>query len=174
MMSSSLKPGGNYRDGSCYCDETNTACPAGQTCDNDSKKCKSDTGQDNFCLEDKECPLNNPVKQCVNKKYVTLVDRSAFPVGWWVTKENLDTIAPLDSYADQTKGLINHTRFIEVTSYGAEMGSGVKDAFQNCFLPSAGPGVGVDCPVTAARPYCCNGVAMSQEEWEGSACFTGY
>ncbi len=179
MMSSSLKPGSNYRDGYCYCDATNSACPDGQTCDPDAKKCKSDSGEQEYCFEDKECPNNDAEKKCLNKKYVNLVNPATFQVGWWVAKQNLDTLPPLDSYADQTQALIKHTKFAEVTQYGAEMGSGVKDNYQNCYLPSSGPQVEVcnpnnptDCCI--GGPYCCNGISMNQAAWRTSSCFTGY
>jgi len=71
-----------------------------------------------------------------------LIDLSTARVGWWVGKENLDTVVPYDGYADQTMAVLDHTKFAEVTNYGSEMGSGIMDIYQNCFLPSAGPPIG--------------------------------
>ena len=186
MMSSSLKPGSNYRDGQCFCDSDDPAkddCPSGQSCDPIKNKCISNSGEEDFCLENKECPNNDGkndndplAKQCLNKKYVSLVDRSNSPVGWWITKENIETL-PKDNFADLTLGKINHTIFAEATNYGAEFGSGVKDVYQNCFLPSEGPQSQTatgSCGATASEPYCCNGVKMSRSVWESSACDTGY
>ena len=146
MMSSTLKGGTNYKDGLCGCDPTendgdnhNPDCEETEICDEilaDFGKCKSETDTQNYCEKDNEC--NN--EQCINKKYVSLIDNSAFPVGFWVTKAELDTMPPLDGWSDQTQARINHSRFLEVTNYGAEIGSGVQDAFQNCYKPSAGPG----------------------------------
>jgi hypothetical protein len=191
IMSATLKPGSNYRDGSCFCDADDpndpndsvaVNCPAGQTCDSKFNKCVSESSEPIFCLENSECPNNNPAgtqaadqKLCLNKKYVTLIDRAVATVGWWVTKENLDTVPPLDTYADQTRGVINHTRFAEATNYGAEFGSGIKDIYQNCYLPAKGQsGTNAACGADATRPYCCNGVAKTASEWQASECFTGF
>lgn len=173
MLSSTLKPGSNYKDGQCYCDHTSTTnnkCPTGQVCDI-TNKCKSTAGEQPWCLEDKECPKDNrPANQCVNKKYVTLIDQTTSPVGWWVTNVGLDTFLPLDNYSDQTKALLNHTKFSEITSYGSEAGSGIKDIYQNCYLPSEGPasdtcnpatGAGC-CGVNSVNAYCCNGSPSDQ------------
>ena len=187
MLTSSLKPGSNYRDGQCFCDPASDAtnnCPTGQVCDPVFNRCKAESGQPPYCLENSECPNNDgkpdndpKAKQCLNKKYVSLVDWSTTPVGWWITKDNLDVL-PKDNFADLTQGKLRHTIFAEVTNYGAEFGSGIKDVYQNCFLPSEGPRSdntnNGSCNTTAAEPYCCNGVAMNQTEWQGSACFTGY
>lgn len=176
MMSSSLKPGNNYADGQCGC-SNNEQCDiaGGEICESAIGKCVNQTGPQIFCTQDSECSTDQP---CINKKYISLVDKSTNPVGWWIGKENLDTVIPLDGYADQTKALINHTRFNIKTNYGAEFGSGVKDVYQNCYLPSEGPdasGVsGAQCEVTTAEPYCCNGTALDQAGWEVSSCFTGY
>ena len=146
MMSSTLKGGTNYKDGLCGCDPTkndangkNSSCQTTEVCDAilpNWGKCKAETGEQLYCEKDKECQSN----KCINKKYISLIDNSAFPVGYWITKEELDTVDPLDGWSDQTQAEINHSRFLEVTNYGAEVGSGVKDAFQNCYKPSAGPG----------------------------------
>ncbi|MFA6254990.1 MAG: TrbC/VirB2 family protein [Patescibacteria group bacterium] len=237
MMSSSLKSGSNYRDGYCECDPAASDCVDGQTCEVAGSLysfCKNGTGEQQFCLDDKDCK-NNTV--CHNRKYVTLINRATFGVGWWLTKRDLD-ISPQDGYADQTAAVLRHTKFAEVTDYGTEVGSGVKDLYQNCYLPSKGPAkvcrssaspytygascndnsgcsgatpqcvfvnhcandpltscdsdldceVGTHCNstcdpetgfgccgVTNASPFCCDGRAMSQSEWEASTqCRTEY
>jgi len=38
----------------------------------------------------------------------------------------------------ETKLYIDHDEFAQSTTYGAKVGSGVKDAFQNCYYPSSG------------------------------------
>ncbi|NUM25724.1 MAG: TrbC/VirB2 family protein [Candidatus Buchananbacteria bacterium] len=176
VSSSSLKPGNNYRDGFCYC-QNDSECnqTAGETCDTMRNKCvNANDDAQTFCEQDNECETN----RCDNKKYVTLIDRATPKVGWWTTKEDLDTGTPRDGYGDQTRGSIRHTIFNEITNYGAEFGSGVKDIYQNCYFPGGGPDVGPlpnsDCPVTVNLPYCCNGVAYSQADWENTSCFTGY
>ena len=105
----------------------------------------------------------------------TLIDLSTRQVGWWVTKDGLDTVVPLDGYPDQDRANIKHTTFPIVTNYGAEFGSGIQDVYQNCYIPSEGPdGFGGNCNTTDLEPYCCSGVAMDQTTWQASACFTGF
>tara|TARA_Y100000310_G_scaffold345561_1_gene466658 strand:- start:116 stop:3184 length:3069 start_codon:yes stop_codon:yes gene_type:complete len=133
MFSSTLKSGSNYRDGLCGCSISEDCGGEDEVCE--QNRCVNKISEQLFCLEDSEC--GDFV--CHNKEYITLLDESIFNTAWWVSKENIDTSIPEDGYADQTMALINHTRFAEVTNYGTEIGSGVKDNYQNCFLPSEGP-----------------------------------
>lgn len=176
VLASTLRPGSGYRDGLCYCDDVNNTCPADQTCDLTIKRCRSNSDTQVYCQEDSECVGNlhpDTGDACINKTYVTLVDNSTAKVGWWITKFNLDT-GPIDGFADQSMGQIQHSIFPEVTDFGAAFGSGIKDAFQNCYIPSSGPGVGGGtCAVSDSQPYCCNGVALSESDWITSDCNTG-
>ncbi|MFA5021705.1 MAG: hypothetical protein WC508_01300 [Patescibacteria group bacterium] len=135
MMSSTLKSGSNYRDGYCYCDPSTESkdcnTKQGETCQDN--KCKNETTQ-TFCEQNSDCGS----KRCLNKRYVTLVNPSTFQVGWWVGKRDID-LPPLDTYADRTQTLLFHTKLAEVTDYGTEIGSGIQDVYQNCYLPSEGP-----------------------------------
>ncbi|HOZ53104.1 MAG TPA: pilin [bacterium] len=83
-------------------------------------------------------------------------------VGYWISSENKD-VSPADGEPDKTTAYINHARFFELADYTAQAGSGVRDIYQNCFKPSAGPGEGVNtlCAPTALQPFCCNGVPKS-------------
>ena len=110
---------------------------------------------------------------------------------------------PQDGYANFNVGQIQHSPFSALSNYGAEIGSGVKDIYQNCYLPSEGPSgaqgkcsvgkndcsvdsdclqagercegvISASCGVVAGKPYCCDGVAKTQAEWEDSSCYTGY
>ena len=158
LMSNSLKPGSGYRDGMCGgC--ASGQCAAGQTCDPLTKNCVNDSGPQVYCASTTEC---SPGLVCKTKKYVTLIDLSVHKVAWWITNDGLDTVLPKDGFADQTKAFINHTSFSVVTSYGAEFASGVKDVYQNCFIPSEGPGRSSPmCGTSATEPYCCSGVASA-------------
>ncbi|MFA6410807.1 MAG: pilin [Candidatus Buchananbacteria bacterium] len=145
LMSSTLKAGSNYRDGFCFC-TANGDCDtnAGETCQ--SGKCKNETNQ-NYCEKNNECETN----RCLNKKYMTLINPSTFQVGWWIGKKDIDTL-PLDGFGDQSQALLYHTKLSEVTDYGIELGSGIKDIYQNCYLPSEGPKTATGythCSVTA-------------------------
>jgi len=69
---------------------------------------------------------------------ILLKSNSSNPVGYWVEKENLD-IAAVDGWPDQTKVFIEHDPFDKENSYSGDIGSGVKDIYQNCYNPSIGP-----------------------------------
>jgi len=83
------------------------------------------------------------------------------PLGYWIAKENIDN-APPDGEPDWTKVYIKHSLFFDTTSYRTQAGSGVKDIYQNCFKPSAGPAcIWVD----DSSPSCCSGTPIA-----GSSC----
>ncbi len=75
------------------------------------------------------------------------------PLGYWIAKENIDN-APPDGEADWTKVYIRHSLFSDATSYRTQAGSGVKDIYQNCFKPSAGPAC---FGANDYLPSCCSG-----------------
>lgn len=62
---------------------------------------------------------------------------------------------------------IPHGVFLESVNgntyvYGVEAMQGVRNQYQNCFRPAAGPDAnGGQCGVSLAAPYCCNGVAQA-------------
>lgn len=173
LMSSSLKSGTGYQDGLCGGCTSDSQCRVadGEVCDPNTKKCVNTEGEQLFCAQDSECSTG---LTCINKKYVTLLQFSTRLVGWWITKDGLDTVLPQDGYPDQDKANINHTTFPIMTNYGAEFGSGIQDVYQNCYIPSKGPGLEGSCEVTEEKPFCCSGVAMNQPTWEDSVCFTGF
>ena len=46
--------------------------------------------------------------------------------------------------------------------YSITANEGVRNEYQNCFVPGEGPdSVGGSCGTTTAVPYCCNGVAQA-------------
>jgi hypothetical protein len=77
-------------------------------------------------------------------------------VGYWIGAENVD-LDPLDGEPDKTNAYVNHAQFYEGASYSSQVGSGVKDIYQNCFKPS----VGLDCEASTGSPYCCDGVTSA-------------
>lgn len=87
-------------------------------------------------------------------KLINLASLSPSPLGYWVASDNIDT-APLDGVPDLTIAKISHSAFQESLSYKAQVGSGVKDIYQNCYKPSAGP----NCSATDTLPSCCFGTA---------------
>ena len=52
---------------------------------------------------------------------------------------------------------IEHSPFLQSMDYKAQIGSVVKDIYQNCFKPSAD----LTCPVSDINPSCCFGKATN-------------
>jgi hypothetical protein len=93
---------------------------------------------------------------------INLRGSSPYGLGYWIGKENID-VAPLDGEADISSASIYHSLFNDALTHEADAGSGVKDIYQNCYKPSAGPTcVGIN----DLNPTCCSGVAVSGENCE--------
>lgn len=93
--------------------------------------------------------INNGI-QTYNHHLINLWSMANNSVGYWVTKEDRD-IPPLDGQFDQTAAILNHGTFSDTTAYRSQVGSGVKDIYQNCYKPSTGP----SCTATSSNPSCC-------------------
>lgn len=89
-------------------------------------------------------------------KLVNLRSSSPSALGYWISSENKD-VSPLDGEPDMTIAKIFHSPFAESLTFRAQIGSGVKDIYQNCYKPSIGPG----CAATAEQPSCCFGSLTS-------------
>jgi len=76
------------------------------------------------------------------------------PLGYWITKVDFDS-EPLDGEADWTQAEIRHSMFSDTTSYRAQVGSGVKDIYQNCFKPSSSA-------TCVGSPSCCGEVPTGE------------
>lgn len=87
-------------------------------------------------------------------KLINLRSVSPSPLGYWVLNDNLD-ILPLDGEPDLTIANIWHSPFTESLTFRAQVGSGVKDIYQNCYKPSAS--VNPNCLATSDKPSCCFG-----------------
>jgi hypothetical protein len=85
-------------------------------------------------------------------KFINLRSSTPAPLGYWIESDNRD-IPPLDGEPDLTAAKIFHTPFPPSVTLIAQAGSGVKDIYQNCYKPSAGPG----CRPSAEAPSCCFG-----------------
>ncbi len=75
-------------------------------------------------------------------------DLSAHEVFYWIGKHN-------NTLTNKTTITIKHEDFVEGASYVPEFNAGIKDIYQNCYTPSAGPGC---TPNPPAQPYCCDGI----------------
>lgn len=93
-------------------------------------------------------------KSAVEHFMVNLSNRNNKPVGYWIEKTDRELTNPPDNEADETSIIIKHSAFMGSNKYRAQIGSGVKDIYQNCYKPSAGP----SCLADSALPSCCNGV----------------
>lgn len=103
-----------------------------------------------------EVSVNNG-SETIKHKLVNLFNFANKPTGYWVASENIDD-APVDGEPDWTKMSIKHSDFFDATSYRAQVGSGVKDIYQNCYRPCAGPACsGID----LSTPSCCSGTSTT-------------
>lgn len=99
-----------------------------------------------------EIIVNNG-KENITHKLVNLWSFSNQPTGYWTTNEGKDN-APADGEADWTEARISHTDFADATKYRAQIGSGAKDIYQNCFKPCDGPACTGE---NVGNPSCCSG-----------------
>lgn len=90
----------------------------------------------------------------VAHKSINLSSSSPSPLGYWINSENQD-VNPVDGEPDTTVVKINHSIFSQSMNYKAQIGSGVRDIYQNCFKPSGD----ASCGVSPEKPSCCYGVA---------------
>ncbi len=108
--------------------------------------------------------INIPVgAESINHKFINLRTSDISPLGYWLGSSDVD-VSPLDGVPDITVTQIDHTPFLESISYNAQVGSGVKDIYQNCFKPSAGP----NCEATQENPSCCFGVSTNVLDENGN------
>ena len=94
-------------------------------------------------------------------KKINLRSASAVPYGFSVASKNSEN-PPMDGEMDYTTAIINHTPLPESMSFYVQVGSGVKDIYQNCYKPSTGPG----CSVTDAS--CCFGLPTTDLDANGN------
>ncbi|MDD4900551.1 MAG: hypothetical protein PHS62_00355 [Patescibacteria group bacterium] len=80
------------------------------------------------------------------------------PLAYWVTGKGFDK-EPKDGEYEESDVFINHSNFSGAASYQAQAGSGLKDVYQNCYKPGAGPACSGAQAVSDNKPSCCNGRA---------------
>ncbi len=93
--------------------------------------------------------IDNGIQQ-ITHKLINLWSVANDPIGYWVRKEDRDTI-PLDGRPDRTSAFLSHGAFRDATEYQSQVGSGIKDIYQNCYKPSSGP----NCVAGPGNPSCC-------------------
>lgn len=93
--------------------------------------------------------IDNGLKQ-ITHKLINLWSVANSPIGYWVQKVDRD-VDPVDGKNDRTAAVLGHGIFVDSTAYKAQVGSGIKDIYQNCYKPSAGPA----CAANGEQPSCC-------------------
>jgi hypothetical protein len=96
-------------------------------------------------------------------KLINLKSAAESPLGYWISSSDIDS-NPLDGVVDITIAEIRHSPFLEAFTYSAQVGSGVRDVYQNCFKPSSGPG----CQASWENPSCCFGIATDSLDVSGN------
>ncbi|MFA5024865.1 MAG: hypothetical protein WC523_08045, partial [Patescibacteria group bacterium] len=93
----------------------------------------------------------------IEHKLINFKSFSEEPVGYWVSNEN---IVSATTYTEAT---INHSILSDAKEYISQVGSGVRDIYQNCFTPSIGP----DCLSNPTNPSCCFGTPTATLDENG-------
>lgn len=99
----------------------------------------------------------------VEHKLINLRSSANKPLGYWLEVENKERGVP-DGELDITSVRISHSDFFESITYLSQVGSGVKNIYQNCFKPSTGPA----CTANDENPSCCFGSATSALDKDGN------
>ena len=116
----------------------------------------------NITLQTGSVIVNNG-EQDIEHKQINLRASSPYPLGYWITVENID-LPPLTNEPDISRATLRHSLLSDAMSHIVQVGSGVKDIYQNCFKPSSGPA----CTANDLQPSCCFGTPVA-----GADC-TGY
>lgn len=92
-------------------------------------------------------------------KFMNIGSFTGLPTGYWAKNTPIDN-EPADGEIDYTASQIAHADFDMSTKYWSQIGSGLRDIYQNCFKPSNGPGSVINsmCAPDDINPGCCNGV----------------
>jgi len=99
----------------------------------------------------------------VEHKLINLTSSAPMALGYWVVNNNIDT--DKDGEPDQTISSIKHSLLEESMTYRVQIGSGVKDIYQNCFKPSDGD---ICTGVSLESPSCCFGKATNSLDENGN------
>ncbi|MFZ2310695.1 MAG: pilin [Patescibacteria group bacterium] len=131
------------------------------------------TAKDPVVIDFNDLMMNNSLRTgsvitssgSVNTEHKLINLRNAVnkPLGYWITTENKE-VGVLDGEPDITSVKIGHSDFFESVTYLSQVGSGVKNIYQNCFKPSTGPA----CTANDKNPSCCFGSATSALDKDGN------
>lgn len=162
LSATTVKPNANYGDGFCGCMDGTTPrndwCNAGEICSSQRGYCVSETTRERaacYTYDTSSCKLDrdgngvdemNIKEVCVQTDHVT-VDQDPALTGAnlgpdaavWYTPATLNTLDQTNVQASYSTVRVTHGRFLESGVYGLKYGSGIKDIFQNCYIPSDAP-----------------------------------
>lgn len=131
LLSSTVKTGG---EGYCACTNNNQC--GNLTCDTVNSRCILATGRPYVCTVDcatgESCTFQREFFKLVQPA-PELMPIIYPPGGWgyWMRSAKRQ---------DKTVAILKHETIGENLNFGIHAGSGVKDLFQNCYQPCAGPG----------------------------------
>ncbi len=97
-------------------------------------------------------------------KLINLRSSVEKPLGYWIVSENKEQGTP-DGEPDFTTAKILHSDFFESVTYISQIGSGVKNIYQNCFKPSVGPAC---VNLSESNPSCCFGTGTNSLNSDGN------
>jgi len=97
-------------------------------------------------------------------KLFNLRNSSEQPLGYWIENDNKER-GNADGEPDYTATRVMHSDFFEAVTYISQIGSGVKNIYQNCFKPSIGPAC---LNLSEANPSCCFGSATNALDKDGN------
>ncbi|MEI6836122.1 MAG: hypothetical protein WCK59_04790 [Candidatus Falkowbacteria bacterium] len=106
----------------------------------------------NSTLRTGSADINNGLVNA-NHKLLNLRSSSNNPLGYWIESDNKERGVP-NGEPDYTSSRIMHSDFFESVTYVSQIGSGVKNIYQNCFKPSVGPAC---LSLSESNPSCCFG-----------------
>ena len=95
-------------------------------------------------------------QEYVTHKLINIRSLSNISVGYWIAQTDIDSPPP-DGEPDYTQAEIRHSMFSDSTSFRSQVGSGVKDIYQNCFKPSSSQ-------ACTGTPSCCGETPTSNSE----------
>lgn len=99
----------------------------------------------------------------VIQRFMNLENLSGQSVGYWASNEAVDIDSPQDGFVDKTYAYINHTKFNTANNVRGQVGSGLRDIYQNCFKPCQGP-ESVCGELLEYEPSWCSGEAKASAE----------
>jgi hypothetical protein len=107
--------------------------------------------------------INNGLSD-TEHKLMNLRSSTNSPLGFWIDSQNLERGAA-DGQPDYTSAAIKHSDFFQSVTYISQIGSGVKNIYQNCFKPSIGPSC---LSLTEKNPSCCFGTGTNSLDSQGN------